>query len=196
MKQYITLSWKIKKNYFIMRISLIYAIARNFYRPYDDAAPDRYYAEPKAVHRQALRVLKYWSHSHCVDYDATMCGGDGVNVDVDDLVHHYRSLLIHFHHPTIRAASDAGISPSRAARHHTIAGKLIALEHIQTAQISKAARLTVMRMGYENGSVIAQYRSNEITQRFNIDAVLNSTSNERQISHQSVPKNHVLSNTS
>uniref|UniRef100_A0A1A9VYA5 Uncharacterized protein n=1 Tax=Glossina austeni TaxID=7395 RepID=A0A1A9VYA5_GLOAU len=112
------LSWKVKKNYFIMefnyssrlddsyrmRISLIYVIARNFYRPYDDAAPDHYYAEPKAVHRQALRVLKYWSHSYCADYDATMCGGDGVNVD--DLVHHYRSLLIHFRHPMTRAASD------------------------------------------------------------------------------------------
>lgn len=70
-----------------------------------------------------------------------------------------------------------------------MAGKLIALEHTHTAAISAAARFCVIRIGYEKGSVMAQYRSNEITHKFKIDAVLKRTSSERQISHQSVPKN-------
>lgn len=75
-------------------------------------------------------------------------------------------------------------------------GKLIAPEHTQTAAINAAARLRVIRIGYVNGSVMAQYRSNDITHKFNMEAVLNRTSSERQISHQSVPKNHVFSSTS
>lgn len=89
-----------------------------------------------------------------------------------------------------------GIPFSRAALHQTIAGKLIALEQIQTAAINNAARFLVIRIGYENGSVIAQYLSNEITHKFKMLAVLNKTSSERHISHQSVPKNHVFSSTS
>lgn len=85
---------------------------------------------------------------------------------------------------------------SRAARHHTMAGKLIAPEHTQTAAISAAARFRVIRIGYENGSVMAQYRSSDMTHKFRMLAVLKRTSNERHISHQSVPKNHVLSSTS
>lgn len=41
-----------------------------------------------------------------------------------------------------------GIPFSRAARHHTIAGKLIAPEHTQTAAIRAAARFRVIRIGY------------------------------------------------
>ena len=90
----------------------------------------------------------------------------------------------------------SGIGPSRAARHHTIAGKLIPLEHTHTAAISPAALFLVIFIGYENGSVIAQYRSKDITQRFKIEAVLKRTSNDLQISHQSVPKNQVFCSTS
>lgn len=80
--------------------------------------------------------------------------------------------------------------------HHHSPGKLIAPEHTQTAAINPAARLRVIRIGYVNGSVMAQYRSNDITHKFNMEAVLNRTSSERQKSHQSVPKNQVFSSTS
>lgn len=92
-------------------------------------------------------------------------------------------------------------------------GKLIAPEHTQTAAINAAARLRVIRIGYEKGSVIAlrerktekliknsvrrkrwhnntidrihtQYRSSDITHKFNMEAVLNSTSRDRQISEK------------
>lgn len=91
---------------------------------------------------------------------------------------------------------NAGIGSSLTARHHTIAGKLIALEQTHTAAIKPTARFLVIRIGYENGSVMAQYRSSEITHKFNIEAVLNKTSNDLHISHQSTPKNHVFCSTS
>ena len=43
------------------------------------------------------------------------------------------------------------------ARHHAMAGKLIAELHIQTIRINSAARLSVILAGYVIGSVIAQY---------------------------------------
>lgn len=84
----------------------------------------------------------------------------------------------------------------RTARHHNMAGKLMAPEHIQTAAIRAAAFFRVIFMGYEKGSVMAQYLSNDITHKFRMEAVENRTSRDRHISHQSSPKNQVFSSTS
>ena len=43
------------------------------------------------------------------------------------------------------------------ARHHAIAGKLIAELQTQTININMTARLSVILAGYVIGSVIAQY---------------------------------------
>jgi hypothetical protein len=73
---------------------------------------------------------------------------------------------------------------------NAIAGNEIPAEHSQTNAINNMTLHEDIFVGYAIGSDIAQYLSNEIIQRFKIDAVLASTSNECHISHHSVPNSH------
>ena len=68
--------------------------------------------------------------------------------------------------------------------HQAIAGNEIVPEQIQTMIISIAAFLQVILAGYVIGSLIAQYRSRLITQRFKMEAVEAKTSKLCQPSHQ------------
>ena len=71
-----------------------------------------------------------------------------------------------------------------------MAGNDIVAEQIHTIIIRNVAFLQVILAGYVIGSVIAQYLSRLMTQRFKMEAVDAKTSKLCQPSHQSFPNIH------